>query len=158
MFDQYIVNENSLKNVVKDDKVVGYQFNTRIANYRGAYLSLHNGYYIKMDGEVMPREKQKIKVNGKPFRSFEETKKQVNEFWNFDDEAVIFVEKEGGLEEGNHELELQQSVLEQYGYMPWDEEWVKNPPVPGSGAGAGKTLNICKFNLPLKGEIDYDEV
>ena len=38
-----------------------------------------------------------------------------------------------------HHIGLQQSILAQYGYMPWDEEWVKNPPVPGSGAGAGKT-------------------
>lgn len=159
MFDQYIVNENSLRNVVNNEKIVGYQFNVRIANYRGNYLSLHNGYYIKLnDTEVVPREKQKIKLNGKPFRSFEEVKKAVHEFWNFDDEAIVFVEKDGGLDEGVHKLEIQQSILEQYGYMPWDEEWVKNPPIPGSGAGAGKTYNVCEFNLELKGVVDYDDL
>ena len=35
-------------------------------------------------------------------------------------------------------------------YMPWDEEWVKNPPVPGSGQGAGKTDTICYFDLELQ--------
>jgi hypothetical protein len=33
--------------------------------------------------------------------------------------------------------------------MPWDEDWVKNPPVPGQGAGAGKTRRICYYDLEL---------
>ena len=54
------------------------------------------------------------------------------------------------MEPGTHVIALQQSVLAQYGYMPWDEEWVKNPPIPGSGAGTGKTDAICKFELELQ--------
>lgn len=158
MFDQYIVNENSLKNVVKNNEVIGFTFNTRIADYRGCFVSLHNGYFIKIDGVEYPVNKQRIKLNDKPFRTYQEVKEAVNEFWNFDDEAIVFVEKEGGLSVGEHTLEFQQSILTQYGYMPWDEEWVKNPPIPGSGAGAGKTLNICKFKVEMKGEVEYDEI
>ena len=67
-----------------------------------------------------------------------------------DDEGIVHVKKEGGLEKGMHRVGLQQSVLAQYGYMPWDEEWVKNPPVPGSGEGAGKTDVICYYDLELQ--------
>ncbi|WP_019004500.1 C-glycoside deglycosidase beta subunit domain-containing protein [Cohnella laeviribosi] len=151
MLDRYLVRLDSLENVYdKNGKAVGFKFAVRNANYRGNFLSLHNGYYIKMDGVVYPREVQKFEVNGKPPRSFEELKKAVYEHWDYDDEGIVYVEKEGGLAPGKHILEFQQSILAAYGYMPTDEEWVKNPPVPGSGAGSDKTTQIVTFELELK--------
>ena len=151
MFDQYLIRKDSLSNVYHDGKAVGFRFAVRIADYRGCFLSLHNGYYVECDGVVYPREFQRLEVNGKVPRSFEELKTCVWEHWNYDDEAFLYVEKEGGLEPGTHLIRLQQSILTQYGYNPaHDEEWVKNPPVPGSGAGAGKTDAICAFELKLQ--------
>lgn len=150
MFDKYLVRKDSLENVVENGEVTGFKFAVKIADYRGCFLSLHNGYYINMDGVEYPRELQRFEINGKAPRSFEEIKTCVWEHWNYDDEGIVYVTKPGGLSEGTHVLGLQQSVLSQYGYMPWDEEWVKNPPVPGSGAGAGKTDVICKFELELQ--------
>lgn len=153
MFDRFLIRKDSLQNYTENGKVAGFKFAVRIADYRGCMLSLHNGYYIKCDGTVYPREVQRFEINGKPPRSFEEIKKCVWEHWDYDDEGIVYVRKEGGLKPGKHVIFLQQSILSQYGYMPWDEEWVKNPPVPGSGAGAGKTDNICEFDLELqKGE------
>ena len=150
MFDQYLIRNDSLENVYEDGKAVGFRFAVRIADYRGCFLSLHNGYYINCDGVVYPRELQKFEINGKAPRSFEEIKTCCWEHWNYDDEGYVYVSKEGGLEPGKHTILLQQSVLSQYGYFPWDEEWVKNPPVPGSGAGTGKTDGICSFELELQ--------
>ena len=150
MFDNYLVRKDSLENVYDvNGKAVGFKFAVRNANFRGVYLSLHNGYYIKMDGVEYPREKQKFEINGKPPRDFEEIKKAVHEHWDFDDEGYVYVEKEGGLKPGIHVMYFQQSVLAHYGYRPTDEEWVKHPPVPGSGAGSEKTIYITKFELPL---------
>ena len=152
MFDSYLIREDSLENVYceKCGKVVGFKFAVRIADYRGCILSLHNGYYISVDGVEYPRELQKFEINGKAPRDFEEIKKCVWEHWNYDDEGQVYVEKEGGLEPGVHRVGLQQSILAQYGYAPHDEEWVKNPPVPGQGAGAGKTQVICYYDLELQ--------
>ncbi len=150
MFDQYLIRKDSLQNVTEDGKVIGFKFAVRIADYRGCFLSLHNGYYINVDGTEYPRDLQKFEINGKAPRSFEEIKKACWEHWNYDDEGWVYVTKEGGLSKGMHKIGLQQSILAQYGYMPWDEEWVKNPPVPGSGAGAGKTETICQFDLELQ--------
>lgn len=150
MFDQFLINDKSLENVVSNGKTTGFKFAVRNADYRGCFLSLHNGYYIRCDGIEYPREKQKFEINGKAPRSFEELKTCCWEHWDYDDEGIVYVEKEGGLSEGTHVIELQQSVLAQYGYMPWDEEWVRNPPVPGSGAGAGKTETIVAFTLELQ--------
>ncbi|MDC7302357.1 C-glycoside deglycosidase beta subunit domain-containing protein [Agathobacter ruminis] len=150
MFDQYLIRKDSLQNVTEDGKVTGFKFAVRIADYRGCFLSLHNGYYINVDGTEYPRNLQRFEINGKAPRSFEEIKTACWEHWNYDDEGWVYVTKEGGLSKGMHKIGLQQSILAQYGYMPWDEEWVKNPPVPGSGAGAGKTETICQFDLELQ--------
>ena len=150
MFDQYLIRSDSLQNDYENGKAVGFQFAVRIADYRGCFLSLHNGYYITCDGTEYPREQQTFEINGKAPRNFEEIKTCVWEHWNYDDEGFVYVAKEGGLAPGRHTIGLQQSILAQYGYMPWDEEWVKNPPVPGSGAGSGKTANICTFELTLQ--------
>ena len=151
MFDNFLIRKDSLKNDVDaDGNVIGFQFAARNANYRGVYLSLHNGYYIKVDGVEYKRDVQTFEINGKAPRSFEEIKTCVWEHWNYDDAGIVHVKKEGGLAPGIHKLGLQQSVLAQYGYMPWDEEWVKNPPVPGSGAGAGKTDVVSEFELELQ--------
>ena len=149
MFDSFLIREDSLENTIENGKVTGFKFAVRIADYRGCILSLHNGYYIECDGVVYPREKQRFEINGKEPRSFEELKKCIWEHWNYDDEGYVWVEKEGGLSAGKHVIGLQQSILAQYGYMPTDEEWIRNPPVPGSGAGSGKTDVICKFTLEL---------
>jgi len=63
---------------------------------------------------------------------------------------MLYVKKEGGLTPGMHKIGLQQSILAAYGYMPTDELWVKEPPVPGKGAGAGKTGSISWFELELQ--------
>lgn len=150
MFDSFLIRSDSLENTVENGKVTGFKFAVRIADYRGCILSLHNGYYIEVDGVVYPREKQRFEINGKPPRDFQEIKTCVWEHWDYDDEGYVWVEKEGGLEPGTHHIGLQQSILCAYGYMPTDEEWIKNPPVPGSGAGSGKTRAICYYDLELQ--------
>ncbi|HFK6199156.1 C-glycoside deglycosidase beta subunit domain-containing protein [Listeria monocytogenes] len=151
MFDNFLIRKDSLKNDIDENgNVTGFQFAARNANYRGVYLSLHNGYYIKVDGVEYPRDNQTFEINGKAPRDFEEIKKAVWEHWDYDDEGIIHVEKPGGLASGKHVIEFQQSVLATYGYMPTDEEWVKNPPVPGTGAGSDKTKEIVKYELLLK--------
>ncbi len=71
MFDNFLIRENSLENVYRDGKAVGFKFAVRIADYRGCFLSLHNGYYIQCDGVEYPREVQKFEINGKAPRSNE---------------------------------------------------------------------------------------
>lgn len=149
MFDNFLVRPDSLKNDVQGGKAVGFQFAVRIADYRGCFLSLHNGYYVECDGCEYGREAQAFEVNGKPPRTFEELKHCVWEHWDYDDEAIVHIKKEGGLKPGPHELSLQQSILMQYGYGLHDEEWVQNPPIPGRGEGSGKSGGIFTFTLEL---------
>lgn len=149
MFDRFLVKEDSLENVEKDGQIIGFKFQIRIAEYRGCFLSLHNGYYINVDGVEYPREVQKFEINGREPRDFEEIKKAYFEHWDYDDFGMVHVECPGGLSKGKHRVGVMQSVLTQYGWMPHDEEWIRNPPVPGVDAG-GKQNDIYYFDMEIR--------
>ena len=149
MFDQFLIRKDSLENVTENGRVTGFRFAVRIADYRGCFLSLHNGYYLTVDGVEYPNDLQKFQINGKEPRSYEELKSCCWEHWDYDDEGFVYVQKDGGLSAGMHHVGIQQSILAQYGYMPWDEEWVLHPPAPGSGQGAGKTETVSYYDLVL---------
>lgn len=153
MFDSFLIPADSLKNDYENGNAVGFQFQVRIADYRGCFLSLHNGYFIECDGIEYKRDVQTFEVNGKSPRNFEEIKAGIWEHWDYGVAAVVHVKKEGGLCPGKHVIRLQQSVFNQYGYAPWDEELVKNPPVPGNGIGSGKTSSIFSYELELQEEV-----
>ena len=150
MYDSFLVRSDSLKNFEENGKVAGFKFSVRIANYRGMFLSLHNGYYCEVDGVSYPRSAQRLEVNGKPPRSFEDLMNHaVLEHWDMQDEAFLYVYKDGGLAPGKHRVGILESSLGSYGTMPGMEEIVKNPPDPSEG-GSGKTFNVCYYDLELQ--------
>jgi hypothetical protein len=132
MFDKYLIRKKSLINVFDSfGKAVGFKMAVRNSNYRGTFASLHNGYYLVVDDVLYPREKQRLELNGKLPRDFDEMRNAGYEHWNFDDEAWLYVEKDGGLAPGKHKLLFKQAIFAAYGYFPGCEEYVTDPPVPG---------------------------
>jgi len=148
MYDSFLVRKDSLMNVVKDGETVGFKFAVQLANYRGIYLSLVNGFYVNMDGVEYDQDDITLEVNGKAPRTMAELSKACWEHWDLQDEAFVNVRKPGGLEKGVHHLGYLPSTMDAYGYQPHDAEWVVNPPKPG--AGGGKTFRVCNFDLELK--------
>ncbi|MFD4599896.1 DUF6379 domain-containing protein [Streptomyces sp. NPDC058464] len=149
MFENFLIRPDSLRNEVRDGRTVGFTLAVRHANYRGCYLSLHNGYYVEVDGTEYPTTAQTFEINARPPRTFDEIRTAVHEHWDYDDEAILHVAAPGGLAPGEHRVRFQQSVLAAYGYLPTDEEWVKHPPKPGSGAGSDKAPDIVAYALTL---------
>jgi hypothetical protein len=152
MFDNYLINKDSLFNVKLNGAVIGFCVSVRHANYRGVFLSLHNGYYLSVDGVEYPVSVQSFEINNRPPRLFSETAKACWEHWDYDDEAVLHISHPKGLSAGKHVIRFQQCVLAAYGYLPTDQLWVENPPIPGSGAGSDKTPMIITYEVELQGE------
>ena len=147
MNEAYLVRTETIQNVVENGAVTGFQFNVRNPGYRGCFLSLVNGYYVELDGVEFPQEDITFTINGKGPRSFAELYTCCMETWNFDDEAVITVKKPGGIAPGAHTLVVQPSIIDQYGYAHHDEEWVKNPPKPGTAIGKVRSMGKYEFTL-----------
>ena len=70
MFENFLIRSDSLRNDEVGGDVVGFSLAARNANYRGVYLSLHNGYFIEVDGVGYPVSAQTFEINGKPPRGF----------------------------------------------------------------------------------------
>ncbi|WP_322094139.1 C-glycoside deglycosidase beta subunit domain-containing protein [Paraburkholderia bannensis] len=152
MFENFLIRPDGLRNETRDGKIVGFSLAVRHANYRGCFLSLHNGYFIEVDGVEYPVDAQTFEINGKPPRSFDTIRGAVYEHWHYDDEGIVHVAAPGGLAPGEHAVRFQQSVLAAYGYLPTDEAWVKQPPKPGTGAGSDKAPQIITYHLNLAAE------
>ncbi|EAM3720382.1 C-glycoside deglycosidase beta subunit domain-containing protein, partial [Salmonella enterica subsp. enterica] len=65
MFDNYLIRPGSLRNEKVNGEVVGFTLAVRHANYRGCFVSLHNGYYLSIDGVEYPNSVQSFEINGK---------------------------------------------------------------------------------------------
>ena len=155
MFDKYLIRKNSLVNVYDVyGKAIGFKMAVKNSNYRGVFVSLHNGYYLVVDDVVYPREVQRFEVNGKAPRTFDEIKNAGYEHWDHGDEAWLYVEKEGGLTPGEHKILFKQAVFAAYGYFPGCEEYVTNTPVPGPVTKhyliMDKTYYPVEYNLELQ--------
>lgn len=154
MFDRYLVRADSLENVAVGGTTIGYRFAVRNSNYRGVFVSLHNGYYLVVDGESVPRERQSFQVNGRPPRSFDEIRNAGYEHWDYAEEAWVYVDQPGGLDGGEHTMVFKQAVFAAYGYFPGCEDYITDPPVPGPDTRhfliMDKTYNPVTYTLVLR--------
>lgn len=121
-----VVVDNSLKNVYLNDKIMGYQFDIRLSYYRGHFLSVIDEFKIKVDGEEVPNEIIKFCINGKEFSPIE-FDKCYSEFWQIIEPATIRVFCPGGLEAGEHDIDVTlffrspyMSIGPNHQYMPVD--------------------------------------
>ena len=100
-----IIKKDSFKNLYINGEKNGFEFNVQLAYYRGHYLSDIDLLEVYLDGEKMPQEAVTFEINGKELPVYKLTY-AVTEFWSQVEQAKIRVIKKGGVEKGEHELEL----------------------------------------------------
>jgi len=118
MFDNYVLSCNGFKNVEKDDKIVGFEMKTLISYYRGIPLSMVNDVKVKVDGEDIERYMIKFSADGLDYFTLDEMETVASYKWEYGQEATIFVEKDGGLAKGKHEVTLNQIIRVPYIPVP----------------------------------------
>ena len=118
MAGRQIYNPDGFKNVEKDGKVCGFQFQFKLQYYRGITLSIIRDIKVTIDGEEIPREAVSITVNGETF-TLEECRTVVSPLyrWEFGEYAAVTVAKEGGLAKGPHHISVLQHIAPSY--MPF---------------------------------------
>lgn len=100
-----IIKKKSFKNLYINGEKNGFEFDVQLAYYRGHYLSDIDLLEVYLDGEKMPQEAVTFELKGKELPVYKLTH-AVTEFWSQVEPAKIRVIKPGGVENGEHELEL----------------------------------------------------
>lgn len=132
-----VVCDNSLKNMFANGKKVGYQFDIRLSYYRGHFLSVIDSFSIKLDGKEADQETIKFCLHGKEF-GVSQLHDLVSEFWPIIEPATIKVFVDGGIESGEHDIDV--NLMFHSPYMPIGE----NEYMPIDGCGS-KKLTLAEF-------------
>ena len=104
MFDEMIIREGSVKNVVDaDGAVTGFSFATHIPYYRGLGLSMIEVPEVAVDGIAVSEEDLRFTYNGVT-RTFAELADVSDVRWELRTFATITVLRDGGLAAGEHEI------------------------------------------------------
>ncbi len=121
-----IVKKDSFKSLYINGRKNGFEFDVQLGYYRGHYLSDIDVLEVYVDGEKMPQEAVTFELNGKEMPVYK-LSWAVTEFWSQVTPAKIRVIKKGGLDTGEHELELKLMLRVPYmnigpghSYMPLD--------------------------------------
>lgn len=104
MFDEMIIREGSVRNVVDaDGAVTGFSFATHIPYYRGLGLSMVEVPEVRVDGVAVSEEDLRFTYNGVT-RTFAELADVSDVRWELRTFATITVLRDGGLAAGEHEI------------------------------------------------------
>ncbi|TWE08501.1 hypothetical protein FB550_101527 [Neobacillus bataviensis] len=112
-----VVCDESLKNTYVNGKKLGYEFQIRLSNYRGHYLSCIEEFVITVDGQEVNSDDITFGLNEKEF-TLRQLPSLISEFWNLIDPATISVFAPGGLTEGEHHIDVKMMLRIPYMAVP----------------------------------------
>lgn len=117
MFDTYIIDELSVRNVVEGGEIVGFSFDTRIAYYRGLGVSMIEPFEIRIDGgDIVPREQLRFTLGDRTW-TWDELETDYTSRWEMIEPATVTVLVPGGLSSGEHEIEVSECL--RISYLPF---------------------------------------
>ena len=116
MFDNNVFIDNSCKNVIENEKVIGYEMTTNITYYRGIPLSMVEHIHVAVDGIVENDEDIRISIDQKDWFTLKEAETVVSYKWEYGEPLYIRVIKDGGLSAGTHKVKL--TVATRTAYIP----------------------------------------
>lgn len=135
-----VIADNSLENIYRNGKIVGFQFKTYLSDYRGEYLSCIDEFEVEVNGEKIDESLTSLNINNKSFiRS--QFHNCVSEFWVVTEPATIKIMRPGGLESGNYHIKLNLTLRKPYLPTPGKDNERAYVPLDASGE---KTLTIEK--------------
>jgi hypothetical protein len=105
MLEKPCIQSRGFKNVEQNGKIIGFQVNIRSLYYRGLWLSQLRPATVTVEGETFSGDQITWTINGVTYTQ-EEMAKLGDVHWGLLDPATLTVAKDGGLESGVHEIEV----------------------------------------------------
>lgn len=119
MFENYTLLKDGFGNVKDaDGKVIGFQMLTQIPYYRGIPLSMIEWIRVFVDGREVDQADIRFSADGEDYFTLDEMTTVTTYKWEFGQNAIVRVKKDGGLSKGSHEVTLDQAVRNAYYPFP----------------------------------------
>ena len=115
MLESNVIQYRGFHNIEKDGKIVGFQICVRSDYYRGVWLSQLRPGKVIVDGVTYPKEEVIWEIGGKDY-TVQELAEASRDFWRITDVATLKIMKEGGLEQGFHDVSVRFAAS--CSYMP----------------------------------------
>lgn len=112
-----VVCDDSLVNTYVNGKKLGYEFQIRLSNYRGHFLSCIEEFVVTVDGNEVNSDDITFCLNEKEF-TLRQLPSLISEFWNLIEPATIKVFAPGGLTEGEHHIDVKMMLRIPYMAVP----------------------------------------
>ena len=119
MFDNYVLLQDGFCNVKRGDKITGFEVQTFISYYRGIPISMINTFEIAVDGKKVPQENIWFSPDGEHYFTLQEMTTVTSYKWEYGEPGHVYVEQPGGLEPGEHEVSLMESIRISYIPVPF---------------------------------------
>ena len=104
-YNKILVCKDDIQNVIVNGVAIGYEFKIKYPSYRGTFLSCIEELKFKMDEVEIPKESIYFCLNNKQFL-IDEIPECFKEYWFIRNKATIRVMKMGGIESGEHKLNV----------------------------------------------------
>jgi len=118
MFDNYVFSEGTCRNYVVNGVVEGFEMKTRITYYRGVPCSMIHCIEVEVDGEKVDESQIRFSPNQEDFFTVNELTTLPTYKWEYGEEAIVRVKKQGGLDDGEHEVTLTTGIRTAYIPVP----------------------------------------
>ena len=107
MAERILLPNNIIKNVDinKDGKIDGYQFDIANPFYTAESIASVNDIKAKVDEAKIPSEKIYLIARGQLIK-MKNANTMHEVWWGFGEVISVYIEKIGGIEKGNHELDV----------------------------------------------------
>jgi hypothetical protein len=135
-----VVCDDSLVNTYVNGKKLGYEFQIRLSNYRGHFLSCIEEFVVTVDGNEVNSDDITFCLNEKEF-TLRQLPSLVSEFWNLIEPATIKVFAPGGLTEGEHHIDVKLMLRIPYMAVPGSKKEHDYAKLDSCGS---KTLSVRK--------------
>ena len=113
MSPRHMFNPEGFRNITKDGKIIGFQFDMKILYYRGITLSILRNIEVNIDGVGYLREDIRFTVNNETF-TLDEMRTVISNRWLFGQYATVSVMAENGPSRGKHHLQCIQTIAPSY--------------------------------------------
>lgn len=124
MFDRYMIVEDSLENVYKDSKAIGFTLGVHYPHHCGIWLSIIESIELTVDGQSIDSENIALVLNDKKY-PVQTLSQEKEDRWYFGQEGKLEVLTNGGLQPGLHDIVFKMALRVSFLNWPLTGECTK---------------------------------